>query len=102
MTHADSLQPAYCLIKPVILEMEPLSDAHVVPVVREPLERALWCAVLAQQAHVEMPIVRRSFRLLVPRRRLPGHRQIVEAVPMNAWRAPYQQFGGAIDAPGLH
>ena len=58
--------------------------------------------MFVKEAHREMAVIGRAFRLLVPRRRRPGTRQIVQAVPMNPRRAPDQQLGGTLQAPALH
>src|SRR6185312_17562796 len=64
--------------------------------------RALRRAVLAQQAHVEMAVIGRAFGLAMPRRRWPGTRQVVEAVPMDTRRPADEQLGGARETPFLH
>src|SRR5438067_4420967 len=76
-------QPADRRIEPRVLEMEPLADPELRSACREIRERQLWRAVLAQQAHVEVPVIRRSLRFAMPRGCRPGARQVVETVPMN-------------------
>lgn len=73
-----------------IFKMEPLADAWIRGVVVEILQRRFRRAVFPQQPHIEVPAVRRC--LAMPRGSGPGSRQIVEAVPTNALRAPDQQL----------
>src|SRR5690606_5267133 len=82
--------------------VEPLAYAERGSVLRKALERFLRLAVLAQQAHVEMTVVRGAFGFLVTSRRFPGARQIVQAVPVDARRTPDEQLRRALDPPGLH
>ncbi len=62
---------------------------------RGPLGRA----VLAQQAHVEVPVVGGALGLAMARGRRPGARQVVEAVPVDPRHAARQQLGRAHAAP---
>src|ERR1700716_1796435 len=78
------LQPGRSIVEPVVIEMEPLADAEPWRVIGEMPRRPFRRAVLAQQPHVEMPVIRRTFRLLVAGRRRPGLRQIIQAVPVDA------------------
>src|SRR4051812_37747858 len=82
--------------------MKPLADPERRRMPRKMRGRNFRCSVLTQQPHVEMAVIRRTLRLLVPRGGRPGARQVVKAVPMDAWRPTDQQFGGAIEAPGLN
>src|SRR5205823_11318200 len=68
----------------------------------ELIERLLGGAVLAQQAHVKVPVVRRPLGLAVTRCRGPGARQIVEAVPMNSSGAADEELGRARQPEGLY
>src|SRR5437773_12280969 len=83
MPDAEPLQPQGRVIETVVLEMKPLADAEPRRVIGEMPRRPLRRAVLAQQPHVEMPVIGRTLRLLVAGRRRPSLRQIVEAVPVN-------------------
>src|SRR5687768_7758855 len=60
MANAKLLQPRHGLIEPVILEVQPLADAERRRVVAELLQGTLGSAVLPEQAHVEMAVVRRA------------------------------------------
>src|SRR5690606_31601911 len=53
----ELLHPANGIIEPVILEMEPLTDAQLRCELGETPERELRCAVLPQQPHVEMAVI---------------------------------------------
>src|SRR5215213_4226701 len=86
----------------MILEVEPLADAESRSELAKNIERQFGRTVLAQDPHVEMPVIRRAFRLLVACRRRPGAGQVVEAVPVNPWAATAQQFRRAFQAPGLN
>src|SRR3954463_2757931 len=101
MPDPQALEPANRIAQAVIFVVEPLADPDRRRVPREAIEGELRRAFLAQQAHVEVPIIGRPFGLLVPRRRLPGFRQVVKAVPVDARRAAREQSGGAIHAPSL-
>src|SRR6478609_11673304 len=82
--------------------MKPLTDSEIGSVAGKQAGGALRRAVLAHQAHVEMPVVRRALGLLVTRRRRPGLRQIEQAVPVDTRRPIDQEFGGALEAEFLH
>src|SRR5262245_64171694 len=101
MLDAEPLEPAHRIGEAMILVMEPLADAECRRPPGEPFERRLGRAVLAQETHVEMPVVGRALRLLVARRGTPGLRQIIEAVPVNAGAMRSEQVGRAVDSPGL-
>src|SRR5579883_1362414 len=102
MPDAELAQPAHGLIQAMVLEMKPLTYAEVGRVVREAVRRGLRRAVLAQQSHVEVPVVGGSFRLAMARGGRPGARQIVEAVPVDALGSAAQQLRGALEAEFLH
>ena len=102
VAHAEPLHPGDRLVEPVVLEMEPLAQPEGGREGAEALQCELRRAVLAQQPHVEVPVIGRAFRLLVARRCLPRARQVVEAVPVDARRAAGEQRGGALEAPRLH
>src|SRR5829696_8297483 len=82
--------------------MKPLADAQVPRIPFERLSRGLWRSVLAQQPHVEMPVVRRALRLSMPRRGCPRFGQIVKTIPVDALGFADQEFGGSLQAPILH
>src|SRR4051812_27634585 len=82
--------------------MEPLADSERRRMAGKMRRRDFWRPVFTQQPHMEMAVVRGTLRLLVPRCGGPGARQVVKAVPMDARRAADQEFGGAIEAPGLN
>src|SRR5688572_11471406 len=84
VTDAEPPQPVHRLIEPVVLEMEPLAYSEIGRVATELVRRRLWRAVLAQQPHVEVPVIGRALRLLVAGGGAPGLRQVVKAVPMDA------------------
>src|SRR5215217_8748848 len=102
MLDPEPLQPGDGLGQAMVLEVKPLADAEVGRMAGKVIERDLGRAVVAQQAHTEMPIVRGALGLLVPRGRPPGERQVVKAVPMDARRSPDEKLGGAFEAPRLH
>src|SRR5437868_1028446 len=81
--------------------MEPLAEAHLRGVERELLERGFGRAVLAEQPHVEVAVVRRALGLPVAGGCGPLLRQIVEAVPVDARGPADQHFGGSLDAEFL-
>src|SRR5690349_20899330 len=87
MTHPQAPEPAHCIVEPVILEMEPLADAHFGCVLHKLGRGGLGRAVFPQQSEIEVPIVGRPLRLTMSRRGGPGPRQVVEAVPMNSRNA---------------
>src|SRR3569623_1556274 len=72
MGHAEPLKPFDGFVKPWVLIMEPLHDAHLGRVAREMLQRRLRAAVLADQAHVEKAVKARPFRLSVAQGRDPA------------------------------
>src|SRR5260370_41918545 len=76
MPDAEPFQPHRRVIEAMVLEMEPLADAEPRRVIGEMPRRPLRRAVLAQQPHVEMPVIGRALRLLVaggrPAGRAPG------------------------------
>src|SRR3954464_6135415 len=86
----------------MIVEMEPLADAEIGRVIREDAGGAFWGAILAQEAHVEVPVIGRALGLLMPRRRWPGLRQVEQGIPVDARHPPDQQFGGAAQSELLH
>src|SRR4051812_25368251 len=102
MANIQALQPGDCLLEPMVLKVEPLTEALFGCVASISIEAWFDRAVLAQQTHMEMPIIRRAFRLFVPRGRFPSPRQIVETVPVDARRPADQEVGGPFNAPGLH
>src|SRR6266540_1079321 len=98
---SETLHPRHRLVETVVLEMEPLAKAQFRRFTRKRLERKLRRAVLAQNAHAKVTVVGGAFRFLVTRGRLPGARQVIEAVPVDARRSTDKQFGGAFQAPRL-
>jgi hypothetical protein len=58
VTNAQHPQPFHCLIKSVILKVEPLADSHIRSVVTKLFRGRFRCPVFPQQPHVEMPVVR--------------------------------------------
>src|SRR4051812_29322572 len=82
--------------------MKPLADADLGRELAKDVGGGLRRAVLAQDAHVEVPIIGGALRLLVPGRRLPFLWQVVEAVPMDAWRLAGQKLSGLAQPPFLH
>src|SRR5690606_20736859 len=91
-----------CIVEPMIFEVEPLAHAESRCMACKALERGLRGAVLTQQSHIEVSVIRGTLRFSMPRRCLPGARQVVQAVPINPGRASDEQLGRAIDAPCLH
>ena len=77
VTHAQSAQPPDCIVKSVVLEMEPLADSKLRSARFEAAARRFWGAILAEQPHVEMPVVRRSLCFPVTCGRLPSAREII-------------------------
>src|SRR4051812_44816768 len=63
MGHPEPLKPFDGFVKPRVVIMEPLHDAHAGRVAGKMVERELRSAVLADQPHVEMAVVARPFRL---------------------------------------
>src|SRR5215211_6266603 len=96
------MHPIHRLIEPVIFEMKPLADSEIPSIPSERLSRRLGRTVLAQEPHVKMPVVRRTLRLAMPRRRRPCFGKIVKTIPVDALGFPDQEFGGSLQAPVLH
>lgn len=76
-------------------EGEPLANAQVRWVFSEEVGRPLWRAVGAQQAHMEVPVVRRPPPPPCGVSSPPGVREVVEAVPVDPRRAPDRELCGA-------
>src|SRR5215218_10323583 len=57
MANAETLHPTNRIIQPVIFIVEPLTNPERGRVPCETVERELRRAVLAQQTHVEMPVI---------------------------------------------
>src|SRR6185437_12401390 len=102
VAHAEPPQPARRILQAMILEMKPLTDAELGRMGRETMRRRLRRAVLAQQAHVEVPVVGGPFGLAVAGGRGPRARQVIETVPVDALGAAVQQLRGALEAELLH
>ena len=81
--------------------MEPLADAELRRQPGEGFGGGLRRAVLAQDAHVEMPVIGGALGLAVPGRRLPGARQVIEAVPMDPRRLADEKLGRPFQSPDL-
>jgi len=92
MLYPKFLQPGDSIVETMILEMEPLANTERGRVIAEMAHRQLRRAVFAQQPHVEMPVIGRTFGLPMPRGCGPCARQVIEAVPVNALRFSDQQF----------
>src|SRR3954463_3858514 len=92
MLYAEAAHPAHGLLQTVIVEMKPLAQPHHVRILFEGLASDFRRAVLAQQSHVEVPIVGRSLGLPMPSCRFPCRGKVVKAVPMNPWGSSRQQF----------
>src|SRR4051812_9744513 len=58
LSHTQLPQPPHGVIEPMILEMKPLADPQLRRVLRERAQRLLWRSILANQSHVEVPVVR--------------------------------------------
>lgn len=58
MLHSEPPQPSNGVFESMIFEIEPLTNSHVRPVTGKQLQRAFWRTILAQQTHVEVPVVR--------------------------------------------
>src|SRR5207249_336154 len=67
-------QPSYCIMEPMIIEMEPLANADRGSVAREVTGREFRNPVLSQQPHMEVAIVGRALRFAVTCGRWPGTR----------------------------
>src|SRR4051812_41223808 len=92
MLHPQFPQQSNPVRQAVVLEMEPLADAESRREAGEVAQRELRRAVLAHQAHIEMPVVGRSFSLAMTRRRGPRARQVEEAVPVNTVHTAGEQL----------
>ncbi len=57
MPHPKAPQPVDRLGEPMVVEMEPLADAQIRGVLCKGLGRGLGRPVLAQQTHMEVPVV---------------------------------------------
>src|SRR5690606_22552021 len=55
--HTQSLHPLHRIVQPMILEVEPLHQPEIGRVLGEMFKRRLRRAILAQKAHVEMPVI---------------------------------------------
>src|SRR5690606_18504233 len=82
MSDPEPFHPRDGILQPVVFEMKPLAQAKCRSEFSESVERELWRTVLAQDAHVEVPVIGGPFRFFVPRRCLPSARQIIEAIPV--------------------
>src|SRR5690242_14943938 len=102
VAYAEFPQPVNRIVETRILEVKPLADAEAGRDLSEPGIRRLRCAVLTNEAHIEVAIVRRTFSFTMPRGRRPRARQIEEAVPVDARRESAQQAGRARQAELLH
>src|SRR3954470_7706060 len=78
------------IVQPVVLEVEPLAQPERGRMLSEFAQRELRRPIFAQQPHVKVSVIRRSFRFAVAGGRRPGLRQVVQAVPMDAVSAPVQ------------
>src|SRR5579885_698744 len=99
---AKALEQSDALVEAMILEVKPLTNTERRRMARKARRCELWHAVLAEQTHVEVPVIGRALGFFVPGGGRPCARQIVETVPVNSRRAPDQQLGGTVEAPGLH
>lgn len=79
----------------MVLEVEPLADAELGPIVRKVLQGELWGTVLLDQAHIEVAVVGRALGLAVPGRGWPGLGQVVQPVPVDA-RSAQERLGGPL------
>src|SRR5579871_781634 len=86
----------------MIPKMKPLANSEPRREGRECIDSHLCRAILAEQSHVKVPIIGGALGLLVACRRGPALRQVVEAVPMDAFDPADQQLRRAADAPFLH
>lgn len=68
MSDLEPSQPFHARVQPMISEMKPLADPQPLG---KMLSGELGSAVLTEQSHVVMPIVRTAFRFLVARGRRP-------------------------------
>src|ERR1043166_4406890 len=82
--------------------MNPLANAGLRRVFRKASKGALGAAVFTQDSHIEMPVIRRSFRFSMPGGSGPRFRQIVKAVPVKPVGSPEKQFHGALQSPFLN
>src|SRR3569623_1485328 len=72
MGHAEPLKPFDGVVKPGVLIMKPLHDANLGRVAGEMLQRGLGRAGLAEQAHVDVPVIAGALRLAVAGGRTPA------------------------------
>src|SRR3954471_15801074 len=84
------------------MKVEPLHQPDLPRISGVGFERRLGAAVLADQAEIEMAVIRRAFRLAVARLRAPAHRQIEQRIPEDAWREAGQKLDSALQAELLH
>src|SRR5215213_2854302 len=101
MTNTEPVEPAHRVIEPMILEMKPLANAQRRRVPGKAIHREFGAAVLAQESHVEVPVIGRSLRLSMAGGGNPSFRQVVEAVPVNARCASDKKISGSVDTPSL-
>src|SRR5438477_10776978 len=101
MTDAEPLEPADRVIEARVLEMEPLANAELRRVAGKMFERRLGRSILAEESHVEVPVIGRTLGLLVARRGGPGTRKVVKAIPVDARRSSDEELRRAIHSPGL-
>src|SRR3954471_22568182 len=102
MPYAEIAQPSDGIVQSVVVEMKPLADAESGRELAENPRGELRRAVFAQEAHVEMPVIRRPFRFAVSRGRRPGARQIIKAVPVQTIDASDEQLRGFAKTELLH
>ena len=98
---AEPPHPGDGVVEPMILEMKPLAQPHRWRVSGKRSQRRLW----ASRPRATAPCGNAGSRTSPPppcaASSPPRPRQIVEAVPVNARRPADQQFGGALQTPGL-
>src|SRR4051812_32087250 len=82
--------------------MKPLANAQIRRVSVKMIEGFLRGSIFANQAHVEVPVVRGAFRFAMPRRGGPSAGQIEQAVPMDSRRLSDQQFRHSAEAEILN
>src|SRR3954468_19052335 len=90
------------IVQPVVLEVEPLAQPELGRMLRKLAQRELRRPIFAQQPHIKVAVIRRSFGFAVPSGRRPRLRQVVQAVPVDAVGTPVQQLRGSSQPELLH
>ena len=85
----------------MIAEVEPLADAKIRRMSGKLFQGEFGRAVLMQQPHVKVPVIRRSFLLAVSSGGWPGTGEVIQTVPVDPLHTPTQELSRALQAECL-